>query len=45
MSASTYWLLVAPAAMLVLSGIGWVALWITRPPRSARSHRTPGPRS
>jgi hypothetical protein len=30
MTLETYWLVIAPALLLVLSGIGWVGLWITR---------------
>jgi hypothetical protein len=26
------WLVIAPAALLGLSGIGWAGLWIARPP-------------
>lgn len=29
MSLQTYWL-IAPLTGIVLSGIGWVALWLTR---------------
>jgi hypothetical protein len=30
MNLETYWL-VAPLALLGLSGFGWLALWLTRP--------------
>jgi hypothetical protein len=32
MSIQTYWLVVAPALLLGLSGVGWFALWWTRRP-------------
>ena len=31
MSLQTYWVLIAPLILLGLSGIGWAALWLTRP--------------
>ena len=37
MSVETYWLVIAPAALLGLSAVAWVGLWITRPTR----HVTP----
>ena len=44
MSLQTYWLVVAPALLLGLSGFGWLALWLTRAPRRAStSQRTPAP--
>ena len=30
MTFETYWLVIAPAALFALSGIGWAGLWITR---------------
>nr|WP_294547154.1 hypothetical protein [uncultured Rhodopila sp.] len=30
MSFETYWLVIAPAAILGLSGIAWAGLWLTR---------------
>ena len=43
MTVATYWLVV-PLVGIGLSGFGWLALWFTRPSKSAPSHRTPGPR-
>jgi hypothetical protein len=31
MTLDTYWLVIAPALLLGVSLIGWLALWVTRP--------------
>jgi hypothetical protein len=44
MSLQTYWLVIAPALLLGLSGFGWLALWLTRrQPNSASAQRAPAP--
>jgi hypothetical protein len=37
MSLQTYWVVVAPLFLLGLSGIGWLALWLTRDRKHGRS--------
>ena len=44
MTLETYWLVV-PLVGIGLSGFGWLALWFTRQPKSAPSHRAPGSRN
>jgi hypothetical protein len=41
MTAETYWL-VAPIAFIGLSGVGWLALWLTRPRGRGDQHQTGG---
>jgi hypothetical protein len=46
MSLETYWLVVAPALVLVLSGGGWIWLWLTRHRETrARHPELPGNRT
>lgn len=41
MSLETYWIVVAPLALLGLSGVGWLTLWLTRDRDKHRRPRTP----